>query len=56
MPARFLVLMAAGKESGTHRHHTMHGAAVARMLDLRTLLALVEQGFETRSGAQEERV
>ena len=54
MQTWLLVLMAVGKESGDQMHHKIDGTAMARMLDLRNILELVNNGLDNRSFAQQQ--
>ena len=54
MQARFFVLMTVGNESGKQMDHKIGGTAMARMLDLRNVLELVNDGLDDRSFAQQQ--
>ena len=47
-----LCLLAVGNESGDQMNHKIDGTAMARMLDLRTILELVNNGLDNRSFAR----
>lgn len=52
----FFVLMTGGNESGNQMDHKIDRTAMARMLDLRDILELVDDGRDTRAFAYQELV
>lgn len=54
MQPRLFVLMAVSKQSGNQMHNKIDRAAMARMLDLRNVLELVNDRFNDRSFAQQQ--
>jgi hypothetical protein len=46
MQPRFFVLMAVGNEPGNQMHDKIHGTAMTRVLDLRNILELVDNGLD----------
>jgi hypothetical protein len=56
MQARFFILMAVGNETGNQMNHKIGRTAMARMLDLRNILKLIDNGLDNRSLAQQELV
>jgi hypothetical protein len=56
MQAWFFVLMAVGNEPSNQMHDTIGRTAMARMLDLRDILELIDNGLDNRPFAQQELV
>src|SRR5215467_449723 len=56
MQARLFVLMAVGKKASHQVNHKIGRAAVTRMLNLRNVLELVNDGFNNSSFAEQELV
>src|SRR5690242_13974962 len=56
MQARFFVLMAVGDESSNHVNDKIDRTAMARMLDLRNILELINNRLDNRPFAQQELV
>lgn len=56
MQAWFFVLMTVGDEPSQQMHHEIGGTAMARMLDLRIVLDLVDDRLDNRSFAQQKLV
>lgn len=54
MQTRLFVLMTGGDESGNQMHHKIDGTAMARVLNLRDSLELVENGLENGSLTQQQ--
>jgi hypothetical protein len=52
----FFVLMAVGKKPGNQMNDKIGGTTMTRMLDLRNILELVNDGLDNRSLAQQELV
>jgi hypothetical protein len=51
MEARFFVLMTVGDEPSNQMNHKIEGTPMTRMLNLRNILELVDNGFNNRSFA-----
>ncbi|GHO62818.1 hypothetical protein KSC_017100 [Ktedonobacter sp. SOSP1-52] len=56
MKTWFFVLMAVGNEPGNQMNHKIGGTTMTRMLDLRNILELVDNGLDNRPFAQQELV
>ena len=54
MQTWFFVLMAVGNEPSNQMNDKIGGTAMARMLDLRNILELVNDGLDNRSFAQQQ--
>ena len=54
MQTWLFVLMAVSNESGDQVHHEIHRTAMTRVLDLRNILELVENGLNNRALAQQQ--
>lgn len=54
MQTWFFVLMAVGNEPGDHMHHKIDGATMARMLDLRNILELIDDGLDNGPFAHQQ--
>ena len=54
MQTWLFVLMAVGKESRDQMYHKIHGTAMARMLNLRNILELVDDGLNNGTFAQQQ--
>ena len=54
MQTRFFVLMAVGNEPSDQMHHKIDGTAMARVLNLRNILELIDNGLDNRSFAQQQ--
>ena len=52
MQTRFFVLMTVGDETSKQMHHKIDGTAMARMLDLRNILKLINNGLDNRPFAR----
>ena len=56
MQAWFFVLMAVGNEPSNQMNDKIDRTAMARMLDLRDILELIDNGLDNRPFAQQELV
>jgi hypothetical protein len=56
MQARFFVLMAVGNKPSNQMNDKIDRTAMARMLDLRDILELIDNGLDNRPFAQQELV
>ena len=54
MQTRFFLLMAVGNEPSDQMYHEIDGTAMARMLDLRNILELVDNGLDNDPFAHQQ--